>query len=304
MSEATRGDRIIFYRRPAVIVRAAILAAALAHGPWLQAQNPAGAAPAADAKETYAKLCAGCHGADAHGSQQGPGLAGNAAVRRRSVPELAQPDPPGNSSGRHAAVRTAGRHARCPRGLVKSLNMPAADSQVPGDRPAGKEFFFGKGQCASCHMVYGAGEPIGPDLSNVARELTVDQIRQALLQPTAQITPGYALATVHLRDGRTLRGFVRNRTRFRHPVAGLEGRVSPRVARSRLRHPRGEAIPHAPVKATAAEMQDLIAYLSSLSGVHAGPLLPSSRRCARKAESISPEFCIRSRATGSLTTET
>ena len=76
-------------------------------------------------------------------------------------------------------------------------------------------------------MVYGAGEPIGPDLSNVARELTVDQIRQALLQPSAQTTSGYALVTVRLRDGRTLRGFVRSRTRFDIQLQDLKGVFHP-----------------------------------------------------------------------------
>src|SRR5438034_11703654 len=38
-------------------------------------------------------------------------------------------------------------------------------------------FFFGKGQCASCHMISGAGAAIGPDLSNVGREMTVDEIQ-------------------------------------------------------------------------------------------------------------------------------
>ena len=50
-------------------------------------------------------------------------------------------------------------------------------------------------------MVYGEGSAIGPDLSNVAREMTVDQIREALLQPDARIAPGYGLVTVRLRDG-------------------------------------------------------------------------------------------------------
>ena len=42
--------------------------------------------------------------------------------------------------------------------------------------------------------------------------MTVDQIREALLQPDAQITPGYELVTLRLKDGKTLRGFARSRT--------------------------------------------------------------------------------------------
>src|SRR5438105_9169311 len=119
-------------------------------------------------------------------------------------------------------------------------------------------------------MVYGAGEPIGPDVSNVARELTVDQIRQALLQPSAQTTSGYALVTVRLRDGRTLRRFVRNRTRFDFELQDLKG-VFHSVSLDRvsaMEEEKHSLMP--PVKATPAELQDLIAWLSSLAGVHAG----------------------------------
>src|SRR5439155_1011732 len=36
----------------------------------------------------YAQLCAGCHGADAHGTDNAPGLAGNQGLRERSVQDL------------------------------------------------------------------------------------------------------------------------------------------------------------------------------------------------------------------------
>jgi mono/diheme cytochrome c family protein len=51
--------------------------------------------------------------------------------------------------------------------LLLSLNAPAAERSTIGDPAAGKQFFFGQGQCASCHMVYGGGKAIGPDLSDV-----------------------------------------------------------------------------------------------------------------------------------------
>jgi mono/diheme cytochrome c family protein len=54
----------------------------------LLAQDPSSSPPAGDIKQTYSKLCSGCHGADAKGTQQGPGLAGNPWVRRRSAQSL------------------------------------------------------------------------------------------------------------------------------------------------------------------------------------------------------------------------
>ncbi len=65
-----------------------LLIASLLLSPAVLAQNPPPAPSAADVKQTYAKLCAGCHGADARGTQQGPGLAGNLWVRRRSMQNL------------------------------------------------------------------------------------------------------------------------------------------------------------------------------------------------------------------------
>jgi PQQ-dependent dehydrogenase (methanol/ethanol family) len=231
---------------------------------------------AQDAQTTYDKLCSGCHGADAHGSQQGPGLAGNAGVRRRSVQSLRNVILKGIPAAGMPPFPLPDAQLDSLVALVKSLNAPAADSKAPGDQAAGKEFFFSKGQCATCHMVYGAGEPIGPDLSNVARELTLDQIRQALLQPSAQISAGYALVTVRLRDGAALRGFVRNKTRFDLQLQDLKG-VFHSVSLDRVAAIEEEKQSLMPaVKATPGELQNLIAYLSGLSGVHSGA--PTSSR--------------------------
>jgi putative heme-binding domain-containing protein len=215
-------------RLASVMLRTRILFAALALSQFmLPAQNPPTLAPSVDVKNIYAKLCAGCHGADAHGTQQGPGLAGNSWVRRRSIQNLrnvirsgipmAGMPPFDLPAGTLDALAT----------LVASLNSSAAESAVPGDRAAGRAFFFSKGQCASCHMIYGEGTPIGPDLSNVGREMTVDQIREALLRPDAQITAGYGLVTVNLRNGQTLRGFARSRTNFNLQLQDLTGVLHP-----------------------------------------------------------------------------
>ena len=107
--------------------------------------------------------------------------------------------------------------------LLRSLNAPAAESVSHGDSAAGKQFFLGKGQCGSCHMVHGGGKAIGPDLSDVGAKMTIEEIRQALLDPSAHKAPGYELVTVKLRDGRTIRGFSKNRSNFDIGVQDLEG---------------------------------------------------------------------------------
>src|SRR5579864_1214600 len=106
---------------------------------------------------------------------------------------------------------------------LRSVNGPAAEATVEGDAEAGRHFFSGKGQCASCHMVYGGGKPVGPDLSNAGNEMTVDEIRESLLEPSAHITPGYTVVRVKLRDGGTVRGFARNRTNYDINIQDFEG---------------------------------------------------------------------------------
>jgi PQQ-dependent dehydrogenase (methanol/ethanol family) len=233
-------------------------------------------APPGDIPQTFAKLCAGCHGADARGSQQGPGLAGNLSVRRRSAQSLrnviTRGIPAAGMPGFDLPAPTLDGLVA----LVISLNASAAETKVPGDAAAGGEFFFGKGQCGSCHMVSGRGAPVGPDLSSVARELTVDQLRDALLTPSSRIVPGYGLVSLELRDGRTVRGFARNRTGFEIVVQDLQGGFHPLPLEQVTRVTEEKASLMPAVKASADEVQNLVAFLAGLTGVKPGAVVAQS----------------------------
>src|SRR4051794_32499235 len=104
----------------------------------LLAQNPTPAARTADIKQTYARVCAGCHGADARGTQQGPGLAGNAWVRRRSLQSLRNVIRNGIPAAGMPAFDLPAPTIDALAGLVVSLNASAAETEVAGDRAAGK----------------------------------------------------------------------------------------------------------------------------------------------------------------------
>src|SRR5438034_10679531 len=131
-------------------------------------------------------------------------------------------------------------------------------------------FFFGKGQCASCHMISGAGAAIGPDLSNVGREMTVDEIQAKLVNPNSRIAPGYELANAQLRNGSTIRGFVRNRSNFDIRLQDLTGQLHliQQGEISAITEEKQSIMP--PVKASPEELQHLIAYLCKRTGVGVG----------------------------------
>ncbi len=259
------------YGRRWDILRVRVLLAALvASQSLLLAQTPPTTPPKVDAKQMYAKLCAGCHGADARGTQQGPGLSGNPSVRRRSISKLRSLIRNGIPAAGMPSFDLPDDALDALATLVASLNSSASETAVPGDRAAGEKFFAGKGQCGSCHMVLGAGHPLGPDLSNVGSEMTVDQIREALLQPDTQITPGYELVTVHLRDGQTLRGFARSRTNFDIQLQDLSGGLhSLSLDRVSTIADEKRSLMQ-PLKASSNELRDLIAYLSRLTGIQPG----------------------------------
>jgi mono/diheme cytochrome c family protein len=45
--------------------------------------------------------------------------------------------------------------------------------------------------CLSCHAIDGAGPPIGPSFDGIGQRLTADGIRQAILDPAAEVTKGF-----------------------------------------------------------------------------------------------------------------
>lgn len=236
-------------------------------------QNPAAARPSlAAGQKVYAERCVGCHGADAQGTDQAPGLAGTGRVSNRSVQKLRALIRNGIPGTGMPAFDLPAQQLDALAAFVYSLNQEAAASEIPGNPTAGEQFFLGKGQCASCHMVSGRGEPVGPDLSNLGHTMTVQAIRSALLHPEAYITPGYELVTVQLRDGKTLRGFARSRSNFDIQLQDFHGKLHPLQEQQIVAIQEEKGSPMPPVKASPEELQDLIAYLSRLTGVKPGVL--------------------------------
>ena len=95
---------------------------------------------------------------------------------------------------------------------------PRSIFEPAGDVAAGESFFFGKGQCASCHIARGRGAAGGPDLSNIGRQMT-----RARVDESAR------------RAGRRDCAGIRDRAR------AVEGRPHAARIRSQRRQPRAAA---------------------------------------------------------------
>jgi PQQ-dependent dehydrogenase (methanol/ethanol family) len=244
---------------------------------------------APEGKALFAEQCASCHGADAQGSDRAPKLAGSRSLHGQSTEQIRGTIQHGIAAGGMPAFPLPARQLDALAAFVRSLNTEEAGSVASGDAAAGRIFFFGKGKCASCHMVGGDGSPIGPDLSSVGREMSADQIRRALLEPDATITPGYQLVSVSLRNGQTLRGFARGESSFDLQLQDLKGGFHPlqKTEISSLQRERQSLM--RPLAASAGEMGDLLSYLSQLKGIVPGAAREAIKRETGKTSDINFE---------------
>jgi PQQ-dependent dehydrogenase (methanol/ethanol family) len=226
---------------------------------------PGNAQDIAAGKKQFASLCAGCHGVDGGGGEYGPNIVDMRRFGRRSGRDLTDVIKNGIQDSGMPAFPLPQAEIDSVVGFVNSLRAPAADHPAPGDVAAGERFFFGKGDCSSCHMVKGRGGNLGPDLSNLGRELRLAQITQALRNPAALQTTGYRLVSVRLRDGATFRGLVKNESNFDLQLQTLDGGLH-LLKREQIADETREPAPLMPaVKATDEEMRDLVAFLSRLA---------------------------------------
>ena len=227
----------------------------------------AGAAFAQDAAQLFQEKCGVCHG-DGHGTERGPNLANNRRLRAASAEEVERLIREGvPARGMPAFPLPAGELNALTR-LVRSLSAPAFEAHPPGDAAAGERYFFGAGGCAKCHMLAGRGKAAGPDLSRVGRELTVEEISEAVREPSAKVKPGYETANVRLKDGRTLKGFARNRSRYNLQLQDAEGRFHLLDA-DEMAEVKIEPVSAMPKTAAGADAVNVIAFLSSLDGSRA-----------------------------------
>jgi putative heme-binding domain-containing protein len=85
---------------------------------------------------------------------------------------------------------------------------------LPGDSSRGKDIFFGKAECSSCHSVSGQGGFLGPDLTLYGSNLSAAEIRKAITDPRRIVPLGYKAAEVTMHDGTKIEGVVRNEDNF------------------------------------------------------------------------------------------
>ena len=151
------------------------------------------------------------------------------------------------------------------------FGQSSTDPLPAGNETAGAAIAAGKGDCQSCHRIFGKGSRLGPDLTDIGSLRKPDQLEASLLDPNAEILPENRFYRVVTRDGTAVTGRLLNLDTF--DVMMLDPKEQLRTfSKSDLREhgfADGSKMPSYRSTLSRQELADVIAYLLTLKGITA-----------------------------------
>lgn len=144
-----------------------------------------------------------------------------------------------------------------------------------GDAINGESVFRNQGACVQCHKMNGEGGEQGPDLSLVGKRLKRQKLLESILNPSAEITPGYGLSTVLLKEGDALSGRLVSDEKDTVVLVSLDGKQS-KFDRSEISEitPPISAMPAMGQSLSPRDLRDLVSYLAEARNYKVGQTAP------------------------------
>jgi putative heme-binding domain-containing protein len=251
------------------LAAAATVCAATFLGPQ---QNPRSSrstdAALVEGRQTFAAICANCHGLDGRGGERAPDIAVRPDARQLSDAMLVQIIRQGKPGTGMPAFRSLGNsRIQAVVQHLRKLQGQGATAAEPGSPEAGKALFFGKAACSDCHMANGAGGFMASDLSNFGGTHSAQQIRESITDPNKNLDHLSETVVATTLDGRTLTGIARNEDNFSLQLQTADG-VFHLIEKSnlqRLEH-RPESLMPSDYESRLKpqELDDIVGYLMSL----------------------------------------
>jgi len=133
------------------------------------------------------------------------------------------------------------------------------------DLERGRELYFGKAACFTCHRLEGQGQAVGPDLSDIGVREDARYIVASILEPSAVIIEGYHQESVRTTDGEQYFGMVRGETGQKLTLFTLSGRQEVDIPKDQIESRKKltqSGMPASyPLMLSPQEVADLAAYL-------------------------------------------
>lgn len=227
-------------------------------------------------KALFEGTCANCHGIDGSGAN-GPNIrdAGTSLGPEALYQTL------------HTGVMGSGMPSFASLGEEKLWQLVdyvssfgrAPGETATGDPQKGKAIYDANG-CSSCHMIDGQGGSSGPDLSKVGTVRSAVLLRKILLDPGANIPtgsdlqertqyPAYSMYRAIMKNGKELLGTRVNEDSFTIQLRDENGNIHSiqKFDVKQIEPVQGKSfMPRYKGKLTDEQLNDLVAYLSSLGG--------------------------------------
>ncbi len=240
----------------------ATLAVSLAAGQTASAQ--ASQADRAAGEKIFRSHCASCHGLKGAGGS-GPSLttgvfyhgSTDADLYRNiseGIPGTAMPDQFFSSAQLWQIVA-----------YVRSISSTPVRPQLTGNARHGAQLFRDKG-CVGCHLAKGEGGVRGPDLSLIGSQRSLAYLRESITDPDAVVAPEYWVAKIVTKDGGNCAGFILNQDSYAVQLLDFQAGLR-MIERGDIKDfgiDRGSIMPSYKGKLSAAELDDLVAFLASL----------------------------------------
>jgi len=236
----------------------------------------------ANGKSTFRVTCSYCHGLNAAGGFRAPSLISGHLAHGDSDDAMLKNILHGIPGTAMPANDLEESEVRDLIAYLRSLQRPAAASAT-GNPEAGRKLFFGEAYCSRCHMVSGQGGRLGPELSRVGASRPREYLAESIREPDAEISerfvatdfgnisPTYELVTVTTRKGTAFSGVILNEDSF--SLQFMDDRETihswPKSDLQSVVHEKRSPMPkYTPQQLTDAQLNDLLAYLSSLRGAN------------------------------------
>ena len=227
------------------------------------------------AKQAYSTNCAGCHGLDGKGGERAPDIATRPQVRQLTddaILQVLQKGVPNTTMPSFGFLDLKTKQSLV--AYLRALQGATTATKLPGDAQRGREVFFGKGGCASCHMVRGQGGFFASDLSGAAQARSPESIREAIIAPNRDLDPRRRTVLATLSNGTTIEGIARNEDNFSIQLLSQSGAIHllPKSLLAKLAYRDQSPMPSDyGTKLSSSDLDDLVNFLSSLAEKKSNP---------------------------------
>lgn len=251
--------------RHAIVVLSLSLTIAYASA-LVRAQNR----DAAEGAQRFMEYCAGCHGADGRGGDKAPSLVASPDLTAQSDGELIRIVHDGTTGGMPPFAQIGDANIEAVVHYLRLLHNESAtitassEATFAGDANAGRELYFGKAQCSTCHMMQGKGGFIAHSLTDYGRSRAPEAIRHAITSPDDPLVSSSQIVTVTTGAGESLSGVLRNEDNFTMAIQTEDGQYH-LFAKSDLKnvqYSRHSLMPGDYARRlTSKELDDLVSFI-------------------------------------------